>query len=117
VTCSLLDAGTDIDLSLVWNLGALRLTVRDHGPSVPGRQHPGRELHEGHLTLVARLSRAFGSLPTADGGKVLWAVLDAPRPPIRDDHPAVEGEESLRLNDARAQADQGSGRIIEGRHQ
>ena len=30
--------------------------------------------------MVAGLSRAFGVLPSVDGGKVVWAVLDAPRP-------------------------------------
>jgi hypothetical protein len=117
VTRSLIEAGTDIDLSVVWNLGALRLTVRDHGPSLPGRQHIGLEVPEQDLTLVARLSRAFGILPTADGGKVVWAVLDAPRRPPSDDQPADERQESLMLRDARAQAEQHSGRIIEGRHQ
>jgi hypothetical protein len=37
-------------------------------------------LHRRGLTIVAGLSRAFGVLPTADGGKVVWAVLEAPRP-------------------------------------
>jgi hypothetical protein len=30
--------------------------------------------------VVAGLSRAFGVLLTDDSGKVVWAVLDAPRP-------------------------------------
>jgi hypothetical protein len=61
-----INAGNDIDLSVSWNRGALRLTVRDHGPALPG------------LTVLAGLSRGFGVLPTADGGRVVWAVLEAP---------------------------------------
>jgi hypothetical protein len=93
VTRSSIEAGTDIDLSVVRNLGALRLTVRDHGPSLSGRQHSGLEVHEQGLTLVGGLSRAFGILPAADGGKVVWAVLDAPDPPpISRREPAQKGQ-------------------------
>jgi len=91
VTRSSIEAGTDIDLSVVRNHGALRLTVRDHGPSLHGRQHSGLEVHEQGLTLVGGLSRAFGILPTADGGKVVWAVLDAPDPPPISRHEPAQG--------------------------
>jgi hypothetical protein len=114
VTRSSIEAGTEIDLSVVWNLGALRLTVRDHGPSRPGRPQTGLEVHEQGLTLVAALSRSFGILPTADGGKVVWAVLDAPRPPPAAHHqPADGGQEVLMPNRARALAEQSSGRTFE----
>jgi hypothetical protein len=79
VASSSVHAGTDIDLSLVWDSGALRLTVGDHGPALPG-QHPVPKLHGRGLTVVAGLSRAFGVLPAADGGDVVWAVLEAPMP-------------------------------------
>src|SRR5674476_1145111 len=79
-TSSSVDAGTDIDLSVAWNLGALRLTVRDHGPALRGQQSSPLDLHGRGLAVVAGLSRAFGVLPTADGGKLIWAVLDAPQP-------------------------------------
>jgi len=79
VASSSMNAGTDIDLSVVWDLGALRLTVRDHGPGLPDQPDSVLDLHGRRLTVVAGLSRAFGVLPTADGGKVVWAVLDAPR--------------------------------------
>jgi len=69
-----------IDLSVVWHQGALRLTVRDHGPALPGQLRSAPELHARRPTVVAGLSRAFGVLPTADGGKVFWAVLEAPQP-------------------------------------
>jgi hypothetical protein len=80
VASSAVNAGTDIDLSVAWTLGALRLTVRDHGPGLPGEEGTLPHLRGRGLTVVAGLSRAFGVLPTADGGRVVWAVLEAPRP-------------------------------------
>jgi len=80
VASSSIHAGTDIDLSLAWDLGALRLTVRDHGPALPGQQPLDADLHGRGLTVVAGLSRTFGVLPSTDGGNVVWAVFDAPRP-------------------------------------
>jgi len=79
VASSSIHAGTDIDLSIAWNLGALRLTVRDHGPALPGQQPLAPDLHGRGLTVVAGLSRTFGVLPSTDGGNVVWAVFDAPR--------------------------------------
>lgn len=78
VASSSVHAGTDIDLSVVWDRGALRLTVGDHGQALPGQPSVPR-LHGRGLTVVAGLSRAFGVLPAADGGDVVWAVLEAPR--------------------------------------
>jgi hypothetical protein len=80
VASSSIHAGTDMDLSLVWNLGALRLTVRDHGPDQPGRPPLDTDLHGRGLTCVAGLSRTYGVLPTTDGGNVVWAVFEASRP-------------------------------------
>jgi hypothetical protein len=81
VRSSSADAGTDIDLSVVWSAGAIRLTVRDKGPALPGQRPSALDLHGRGLTAaVAGLSRAFGVLPTAEAGKVVWAVLEAPRP-------------------------------------
>jgi len=80
VANSCMGAGTDIDLSVTWNLGALRVTVGDHGPALPGQRPSSLDLHgRGLTTVVAGRSRTFGVLPTADGGKVVWAVLEAPR--------------------------------------
>jgi hypothetical protein len=82
VVCELVSSSTinaDIDLSVVWDRGALRLTVRDHGPALPDQRPAALGLHRRGLTVVAGLSRAFGVLPTADGGKFAWAVLEAPR--------------------------------------
>lgn len=79
VTNAMIHAGTDIDVSVEWNLGALRLTVRDQHPGLPRQQQAGLAAHGRGLQVVAGLSRAVGVLPTADGGKVVWAVLNAPR--------------------------------------
>lgn len=105
VASSTIEAGTEIDLSVVWNLGALRLAVRDHGPAMPGQRHPGPDLHGRGLTVVAGLSHAFGVLPTEDGGKVLWAVLEAHRP-----HPSAR-----RIRSERANASQESPVFTDGR--
>jgi hypothetical protein len=107
VASSAVDAGTDIDLSVAWDQDALRLTIGDHGPSLPGQQPAPTDLVGRRLTLVAGLSRAFGVLPTRDGGKVVWAVLDAPRPtPSSDPHgTAAARQEALILQHARALAE------------
>jgi len=80
VTSSSNHAGTDIDLSVAWNLGALRLTVRDGSPDLPRQRYPRPDVHGRRLSLAGGPSRTFGVLPTADGGKVVWAVLNAARP-------------------------------------
>jgi hypothetical protein len=80
VTSSSINAGTDMDLSVVWNLGAIRLTVRDGGPALPGQLSSSLDRRGRELTVVAGLSRTYGFLPTAAGGQVVWAVLEAPRP-------------------------------------
>lgn len=107
VASSAVDAGTDIELSVAWDQEALRLTIRDHGPSLPGQRSAPLDLVGRRLTLVAGLSRAFGVLPTRDGGKVVWAVLDAPRPtPSSDPHgSAAERQEALILQHAHALAE------------
>ena len=107
VASSSSNAGTDIDVSIAWNLGALRLAVRDDGPALPGQRPSLLYLHGRRLTVVAGLSHAFGVLPTAAGGKVVWAVLDAPQPlPSGNPHlSAMEHQESLILNDSRGLAE------------
>jgi hypothetical protein len=83
VTNSTIHAGTDIEVSLARSLGVLRLTVRDHSPDLPHHLHGRLGLHGRGLTIVAGCSHAFGVLPTTEGGKVVWAVLNAawPKPP------------------------------------
>ena len=81
VARSSLNADTAIDLSVTRNAGALRLTVADYGPALSGQRTADPDVQVRGLTVaVAGLSRAFGVLPTANGGKLVWAVLDAPRP-------------------------------------
>jgi len=81
VTNAALHAGTDIDVSLAWNGGALRLTVADRSSDLPHhQQHYDFDRHRRGLTIVAGLSHAFGVLPAAPVGKVVWAVFDVPRP-------------------------------------
>jgi hypothetical protein len=83
VASSSMGAGTEIDVTVTWNLGALRVTVRDHGPVLPGQRPVSLDLHGRGLTaVVAGRSRTFGVLPTADGGKVVWAVLEAHGSPV-----------------------------------
>jgi hypothetical protein len=82
VMSSTVNAGTDIDVSVAWHLGTLRLSVRDYSPNSARQRYSVLGLHGPGLTVVAGLSRAFGVLPTTDGGTLVWAVLDAalPRP-------------------------------------
>ena len=60
--------------------GGLRLTVRDNSPELPRQRFSQFDLHGRGLSVVSSRSRAYGVLPTADGGKVVWAVLNAARP-------------------------------------
>jgi hypothetical protein len=80
VTNATIHARTDIDLSIAWNLGALRLAVRDNSPDLPSQRYSQLDVHGRGLGVVTGLSRAHGVLPTADGGKVVWAVLNAAQP-------------------------------------
>jgi len=98
VSSSTRHAGSEIDLTLAWNLGALRLTVRDSSPDLPSHRQSAHGLYGRGLTVVDGVSRAFGVLPTFNGGKVVWAVLNAVRPrlltiPSRPE-PAAAAQES-----------------------
>jgi hypothetical protein len=79
VTNSTIHAGSDIVVSLAWIPGALRLTVRDGSPDLPRQPYSKLDEHGRGLRVVAGLSRAFGVLPTGEGGKVVWAVVNAAR--------------------------------------
>jgi hypothetical protein len=85
LVASSMHAGTDIDVSVAWDLGLLRLTVRDQNPDLPRETYSQVDPFARRLSVVALLARAFGVLPSADGGKVVWAVLNAarPRPSLR----------------------------------
>ena len=69
-------AETDIDVSVSAHQQQIRVAVREHTPGRPVERHSSDAPALG-LTIVADLSIARGVLPTADGGKVVWAVLDA----------------------------------------
>ena len=95
VTNSTMYAGSDIAVSVAWSLEAIRLTVRDRSPELPRPRKSRLGLHGRGLTIVAGVSRSFGVLPTAEGGKVVWAVFDAheatPRPVL-----AVQSRSTLK---------------------
>jgi len=119
VASSCINAGTDIDLSLGWSHGVLRLAVRDQGPGLPGQPGSGHDLHGQSLAVLASHAQAFGVLPADNGGKVVWAVLEAPRSPKRTSRQRPEDErQPFRpdLRAARSTAGQPSGRILEGSH-
>ncbi len=81
VTNSTIHASTDIELSVAWSMGILRLTVRDKSPDLPRQRRPRlADTHGRGISLVTGLSRGFGVLQAADGGKVVWAVLVAEKP-------------------------------------
>lgn len=80
VASSSVHSGSEMDLSVVWDRGFLRLTVRDHGPALPGQsRHP--DVQNRGLAVVSGLSLSCGVLPADDGGEVVWAVFEAPRGP------------------------------------
>lgn len=81
VTNGLRHAATDMDLTLAWHGGLLRLALRDRSSQPLPDPRPDPDSVDGRgLALVAACSRAWGVLPTADGGKVVWAVVDVRGP-------------------------------------
>jgi hypothetical protein len=104
VTNSTMYATSDIELCIAWNQRALRLTVRDNSPDVPRLPYTHLDLNGPRPTAVAGLSRACGVLPAADGGKVIWAVLNAAQPwpstNRRRPEPATTTQRSPILSDA-----------------
>jgi hypothetical protein len=108
VASSAASAGTDIDISIAWSQGTLRLTVRDQGPALLGQRYAAPDLEGPGFNAVAALSRTLGALPTADGGTVVWATLEAhrPRPSLRRMRPerVTPAHESHIFTDAGALA-------------
>jgi hypothetical protein len=70
------EARADIELTVSWHRQAIRIAVRDELPDLPAQRQDVDKPRHG-LTVVSRLSRACGVLPSDDGGRVVWAVLDA----------------------------------------
>ena len=56
---STVNAGTDIDVSVAWHLGVLRLSVRDYSPTFGRQRYSALGLHGPGLAVVAGLSRSF----------------------------------------------------------
>jgi hypothetical protein len=74
-------AVTDMDLALARHGGILRLALRDRSAEPLRAQAPFLDnVGARGLAIVGACSRAWGVLPTADGGKVVWAVLDVRMP-------------------------------------
>jgi hypothetical protein len=71
-------AVTDLDLALARQGRNLRLALRLAAPAgLPEQAATDVDRARGRgLGLVDACSRAWGVLPAADGGKVVWAVLD-----------------------------------------
>jgi hypothetical protein len=77
VTNGLRHAVTDMDLTLARHGGVVRLSLRDRSPEQLREQVLDVESDHGRgLAIVAACSRTWGVLPAADGGKLVWAVLD-----------------------------------------
>ena len=77
VTNAMTHTGTDIDLTVSEHRQAIRIAVRDHGPDLPVDRAGTSHEHGRGLSVVAGLSSAWGVLPHADGGKVVWAMISA----------------------------------------
>jgi len=70
VTNSMIHAGTDIALSVAWNAGALRLTVRDNSPGLP---------HQRYSTPDVMKERGLLPLPAAPPSVDAWECQSAVR--------------------------------------
>jgi hypothetical protein len=89
VASSMIHAGSDIDLAVAWNLGALRLVVRDHGPDMAHQRHSHLDLSRRPLPVVAGLSRAFGVLPTTERRQGRLGRSQGPAATPTDSRPAA----------------------------
>jgi len=77
VTNGLAHTRTAMDVAVSGAGGRLLLGVHDGSHQQPQMPAPPSGSTRGHgLQRVAGFSRAWGWLPRADGGKVVWAVLD-----------------------------------------
>ncbi|HEX7186596.1 MAG TPA: ATP-binding protein [Actinomycetes bacterium] len=76
VANAVVHAGTPLRVTLGRHDGAVRLAVRDGSPEPVRRRMPGFDRENGRgLYLVEACARAWGVLPTVQGGKVVWVVL------------------------------------------
>ncbi len=78
VTNAMTHAGTDIHLTVSEHRQDIRVAVRDGSPDLPVEKVGVTGEHGRGLAIVAGLSSAWGALSHTEGGKVVWAVIDAP---------------------------------------
>ena len=72
-----LHACTDCELSVSVSWDSARVSVRDFSNALPIERHYRADATTGRgLTIVARLSAAFGVDPLGHNGKVVWFVVD-----------------------------------------
>ncbi len=85
VNNAILHARTDLTVSVARWGDLVRLAVHDATPELPVRRHEPTQVTGRGMLLVAALSQSWGVLPASGGGKVVWAVIQAP-PEGRPDH-------------------------------
>jgi len=89
-----LHARTEIGVRVELKPDCLRLSVSDGSPRVPVVRHYSEQSTTGRgLTLVTVLARDWGVDPNPDGGKTVWAEVDADR----ERHSGRETSPDLRL--------------------
>jgi hypothetical protein len=94
VTKSTDSSASKMDVSISWNRGALRLCVRDYGPGQRPRLASAGGFRQRGQSAVSGISRAHGSLPTVEGGKARWAVVNAALPGPQAALIALEGADA-----------------------
>jgi anti-sigma regulatory factor (Ser/Thr protein kinase) len=76
VTNALMHAGTDLEVSLIRCGPRIRVAVKDRCRRLPQPQEAAASATTGRgLVLVDALAESWGTLPTIEDGKVVWAVL------------------------------------------
>jgi GAF domain-containing protein/anti-sigma regulatory factor (Ser/Thr protein kinase) len=76
LTNAVLHGAAPISLRIDRVDGALRVEVKDAGRAVPVRAGRVADAMTGRgLALVSTLTTSWGTTPTADGGKIVWAEL------------------------------------------
>ncbi|MGH8869080.1 MAG: ATP-binding protein [Actinomycetes bacterium] len=76
ITNAILHTATPAELICSYEPGRFRLSVRDALDQPPTRLEPTSETEHGRgLLLVHQLTHSWGTLPTSDGGKLIWCLL------------------------------------------
>ena len=86
VNNAILHARTDLTVSVARWGDLVRIAVHDATPERPVRRHEPTQVTGRGMLLVAALSQSWGVLPASGGGKVVWAVLQAPPEGRPDQH-------------------------------